>query len=276
MAEILHTLPEETKRKASHRTFAQLPKSSKERVNPLLSNKGSVRPRLSSLALPRTPAPSLSSTTVVPPKLDKERDESSSDDVSSELDSSERFRKLANLCQLPLFEIHGTMHVLRQKRTLQHERGKRSNEFRKSRTMHGARTPGAQEMLQTLTQEQHKYFGHMKESKTDYMSHMLNCKQIYFQYVAVSKTNMWFLKSAEFEVMTSKLMEQKERFRQDKARFAGTSPDAQYREVDKKTLVLDLDETLVFATAEKQDSYDTTLPGENDSGEACKVREGQR
>ncbi len=248
--EAVHSPAEETKiaRPAHRNQFAQFPKQSKERVNPLLSNKGSVRvsghSTLATGPLPLTPT--LLSQATVPaylpgrrtPPLGKEKAEkkkrvlmrmdsgASNDDVSSELDSTERFNKLANLCQLPLFEIHNTMHMLREKGLDTGEDagpgGRKGKGFHKSQTLYGTKRKGAEDMKQVLTTKQYEYFSKIHDINTDYITHVLNHREIYFQYVAMSKSNMWYLKTAEFKVMVDKLMAQKAQFKQNKAKYEST------------------------------------------------------
>ena len=243
--------------------FAQLPKESKTRINPFLYNKGYVKPlgleETTALSRPiiHTPPPparvpledykfSSSVRKQTAPEYEvepfdqpyKENVQGSNEDllsITSELNSSERFKKLSNIFQLPMFEIHNTMQAVMSRKlleTISEKNGddtpKRTKKKTKSKGQHkclsvyGTKREGAEDMQQELTPKQYTYFSKMNEFKTDYLSHVLNHKEIYFQYVSMSKANTWFLNSAEFITRNNKLLEQKSKFKRNKAKFAGT------------------------------------------------------
>ena len=121
-------------------------------------------------------------------------------------------------------------------------------------TLHGLKREGVENMKQELTSKQHKYFSKMNQFKTDYLSHVLNCTQIYFQYVAMSKADMSFINKSEFIEMNNSVLAQRKMYAQNKFKYK-----------NKKTLVLDLDETLILASSKELVIYDQVLNYKQDN-----------
>ena len=250
---------EEIKRTTSTLSqFAQYARPVKEHVNPLLHNKGCVRRAGRQLVkLDSAPVRLLEATPKEPLEVPQEEElkeplssippaqedqglvkkgtntSSCSGLLSdvSELNSSERFKKLSNFFQLPLFEIHNTMQLLR----VQHQ-GKRvdasegaihgperhgregnaspvslskpaekdqhlalgAKGYHKCRSTLLATKPDVDKLRGELTPKQEAYFALMKDIQSNYINHALNYPEIYFQYVAMSRANLEFTNTPEF------------------------------------------------------------------------------
>jgi hypothetical protein len=266
---------EEVKRTSSTLSqFAQYARPVKEHVNPLLHNKGCVRGpgrqlvKLDSAPVRLMEAAALDSLVILHDEdvkgplpsalvshdeqglVKKGTNTSSCSGVlsdMSELNSSERFKKLSNFFQLPLFEVHSTMQLLRlQKSSKRHARGEGEGEgpgevgqhegegdtspvtgsklsvkdqllvlgtkpYHKCRSALLADKPDLEKLRAELTPKQEAYFALMKDIKTNYISHALNNREIYFQYVAMSRANLEFTNTPDFarEVETLLLQQPK-------------------------------------------------------------------
>eukprot|EP00826_Nyctotherus_ovalis_P030609 TRINITY_DN2442_c0_g2_i1.p1 TRINITY_DN2442_c0_g2~~TRINITY_DN2442_c0_g2_i1.p1 ORF type:complete len:305 (-),score=63.73 TRINITY_DN2442_c0_g2_i1:613-1527(-) len=240
--------------------------------NPLLFNKGSVRLKDKKeaksfyLALPgifllildgeENPYKKFSQTTYIPnqPLLSPTEDSPS---VLSEMDASERFNRLGHIFQLPLFEVHNTMFSLRYERSVTVFNKKKIN--RKTRepqdshlsrtwTLHGKKRVNVEDMTTELTPKQHEYFTIMAQFQNNYLNHVLSSNKIYLQYVVMSRQNLDFLNTPQFVKDQELNLSQKEKFKKNT-----------YRYKDKKTLVLDLDETLILVSNRKPIKYDAAV-----------------
>lgn len=246
--------------------------------NPLLSNKGSVKfkekreaksfylapPGTSSLSLDggESPYKKSSQTTYIPnqPLLSPTENNEDSPSILSEMDASERFDRLGHIFQLPLFEVHNTMLSLRYEQSVSAFNGlnkkKGSRKVRESQdaslsrtwTLHGKKRVNVEDMTTELTPKQHEYFTIMGRFQSNYLSHVLCNSKVYLQYVVMSRQNLDFLKSPQFIKEQELNLSQKERYRK-----------STYRYKDKKTLVLDLDETLILVSNRKPLKYDATV-----------------
>ena len=180
--------------------------------------------------------------------------------VLSEISPSDRFKKIGDVLQLPMFEVQKTMLSLRfnnkatelvNKKSTEHEVKKENlhdmNAYRKW-TIDEIKAHGIENMTAQLSSTQRQYFTIMNSFKTNYLSHVLNNNKVYFQYVSMSKQNLSFLNSEKFTKEYKLNLAQKEKFAKNIYKYHG-----------KKTLVLDLDETLILATKKKPAVYDAAL-----------------
>jgi len=171
----------------------------------------------------------------------------------SELNSSERFKKLTSIFLLPMFEVHNTMQAMKQnliKTPSEIHESKPEGLIlpRRAQTLAGVTRTHVEDMKRELTPKQHEYFSKMNAFRGSYLSNVLNRREIYFQYVTMSKADMWYLGTQDYEKRYIEMMSQRPKFAQNKSKYAG-----------KKTLVLDLDETLIIATALELTTYDSIV-----------------
>ncbi len=203
---------EEEKGSTTFSQFARYSIPVCDHVNPLLHNKGSVG--VSKDVAKKDPPVSL----VVPGRKkvfhrgDTKESVESDGPGMSEFESFEGGSQIGTLLQLPLFEIHNTMELLLQKRQLQvgdtdppAESSSSSNSPNKEKKIDGGgsyacrmplksysmqppENPCNMEALATeLPPAQFEFLKQMYAFKTNYLFHVLNMRDIYFQYVAVSK-----------------------------------------------------------------------------------------
>jgi hypothetical protein len=143
----------------------------------------------------------------------------------SELNSCERFRKLSNSYQLPLFKIHKTLGVLMNREYSQHlplplrvapslnvvrkRIIKRKETIFRSKKSKSVNTRKNVDFAKKLTKIEHQYFTIMNGIKVNYIRHVLSNKEIYKEYVRMSKANISFTDSEEFKSQMQKIMSQK-------------------------------------------------------------------
>ena len=207
---------------------SSVPKESSNR-NPLLCNKGSAKfsstnQDISNLFLTPLAPPSSKLYSIMedtktpitnPSQGNNNRDIPDIDDDllsnTSEMNSSERFNRLSNIFQLPLFEVHTTMHSLKYNRSatifdpkkLKRRVKKKltaedKEDVKRSRTINGVKRIDAENMVQKLEPRVRDYFTLMSQFKTNYLNHVLNNNKIYFQYASMSKQDLSILNTPEF------------------------------------------------------------------------------
>ncbi|MDR3548669.1 MAG: hypothetical protein P4M11_10475 [Candidatus Pacebacteria bacterium] len=201
----------------------------------------------------------------------------------SELNSSERIAKVNNVFMLPLFEITNTMHALMGSFNLVPKvleeavkddtttKGLLDHIARcpyKSRSMAPCQKQSFENLGKDLTPEQYCYFKQMYAFKTNYLFHALNMRGVYFQYVAVSREDMAFTNSEAFAARVKELMKQSQAFRKDPA--CKGNHTSLSRGLERKTLVLDLDETLIHASETMMANYDASFI--YDDGNCCRTQ----
>lgn len=132
---------------------------------------------------------------------------------TSEFNNEERLLHACKFFQLPLFEIHNTMQILVQKRTkiieeknepepepeskncLLLEPALQKNKF-KSRSLVPGRLESFEQFETNISPQQYAFLKSLYAFKTNYLFHVLSMPEIYFQYVAISKTNMGFMETS--------------------------------------------------------------------------------
>jgi Dullard-like phosphatase family protein len=236
--------------------------------NPLLSNKGSVRiikseKELKSYLLAPPSTSTKLSTFIDDGKTSNRRYSQSNniqdmpllssinDDTSSTLSEMTSSERLPDIFQLPMFEVHNTMHSLRfNSNTAKLNKEVAKDKVKKEKVIEMDETirPNIENMTTILSPSQHKYFTIMNSFKTNYLNHVLNDNRVYFQYVSMSRQNLNFVSSEKFTEEYKLNLTQKEKFFRNLCKYHG-----------KKTLVLDLDETLILAMKRKPVVYDTVL-----------------
>ncbi len=218
--------------------FAQYGQLTREHLNPLVHNKGtspgvkelhSKQSEILTAYLRQNPAP-----VAVP--LDILKQDSLASDAAmsntSELNTNERSEKVNNVFRLPLFEVSGgTIQARVEEKGPEEEVAAgpdkqvlQSHEHApyKSRSMKPRDKLSFESFGEELTPEQYRYFKAMYAFKTDYLIHALNMREIYFQYVMVSREDMSFTFSAPFTTRIGRLMQQAEKFVRDPALPKGT------------------------------------------------------
>ena len=108
-----------------------------------------------------------------------------------------------------------------------------------------------------LTPEQFQYFKKMYAIKENYLFHALGMKEIYIQYVQTSREDMSFINSESFSAKMDWLLKQRKNYARDIAVYKGIFTFITL--IDKKTLALDLDETLAFASGVSMQNYNIQL-----------------
>ncbi len=287
------SLPEEKKNHVTMMSqYAPYSQPMREHVNPLLFNKGSVRGDSDHLKFARPtqiastksksgPLPEDERTLFLQRREAEDGDEmkrsgtlssicSEGFSNTSELNSDER---KTQLFQLPLFEIHGTIQQLIKARRLlpQEEQAENQNDSPadslsppsrppgKSRTMQPDKGVALEKLAEDLTPQQYEYFKEMYAFKGSYLLHVLHVREIYFQYVSISKNDMSYTTSHEFTTQVSRLLTQKPRFARRPDQSAPGTREKTKGAVGKKTLVLDLDETLVYASSDMIFGHDMSF-----------------
>ena len=172
--------------------------------------------------------------------------------ISSEMNSSERFKRLT-VFQLPVFEVHTTMKNLierkmNEKSCINIVNKKETEKILKAKTMNGTSRREAENMMESLSKSEFEYFTIMNKYNTNYLKHVLNFNAIYFQYAEISKIDTKFIHTDEFINKRNNILLQKKNFTQNTHKYQG-----------KKTLVLDLDETLVLVSYDKLENYDKSF-----------------
>ena len=140
----------------------------------------------------------------------------------SEMNSTERFKKLCCNFQLPLFEVHCTIRdvVDNNEKDIKEENLPKNKpnhieKFKRMWTMEGKRRIDAEDMTKGLDEKQSKYFTIMNDFKDNYMAYALKCKEIYYQYSHRFKQNMEFLKTEEFKKLREQILIHREKFAQN-------------------------------------------------------------
>jgi len=180
--------------------------------------------------------------------------------ITSEMSPSERFNKPNEYFQLPMFEVRNTMCSLRYIRSVtmikrsenkaedKEEAKKETELLHKMWTISVDKRNKVEDMTAELMPKQREYFTIMSKFKNNYLNHVLSCNKVYFQYVLMSRQNLDFLESEEFLKERELNLLQKEKYLKNL-----------FKCHDKKTLVLDLDETLILATNKKPLFNDTII-----------------
>ncbi len=290
--------------------YTRYTKPVKEHVNPLLHNKGSVNfvkdnptppPKLDLSPLVLTTSPHLtkkSESAVI--QFDSMLSLDCSPTGMSEFYSAEKAAPLNSVFQLPLFEIHHTMYLLAQKRDALKEIVEEKNDVAeeeapsakkpapdqsedlkqkkilkmpyKSCSMQQAKCEGIETMAADLTPRQYGFLKKVFAYKSNYLFHTLNFREVYFQYVAVTKEIMKLSTSEDVAEQLQTLMRQSKSYAKKprekcKLVFLVTQP----LKKGKKTLVLDLDETLLHAEGTPAKGYDHTFTYVEDDGNRRRV-----
>jgi len=147
----------------------------------------------------------------------------------SELNSAERIAKVNNIFQLPLFEIRNTMQALAFKRKMvdidpespvnlcaeQKQRLFPCKVPYKSRSMLPGQRESFERLAADLTPKQYNFLKQMYGFKTNYLFHVLNMREIYFQYVTLSREDMTFTGCEAFQSRVKHLLKQSEHFVRD-------------------------------------------------------------
>jgi len=121
--------------------------------------------------------------------------------------------------------------------------------FIKSKTVRASPTP-IEKLAGTLTPKQYEYLKAMYDFKETYISHALNNAGIMGQYVAMSKADLSFTKSKEFLKREEQLLQWcSGKYNRDPNKY----------DMNLKTLVLDLDETIIISSPELIDGYNLVI-----------------
>eukprot|EP00826_Nyctotherus_ovalis_P034468 TRINITY_DN2879_c0_g2_i16.p1 TRINITY_DN2879_c0_g2~~TRINITY_DN2879_c0_g2_i16.p1 ORF type:complete len:239 (-),score=55.55 TRINITY_DN2879_c0_g2_i16:688-1404(-) len=204
--------------------------------NPLVSNKGSARlytdisiaakePPLP-LCLPFHIKPSLCSAKESKLALPKVSLPDECHSILSEMNSTERFNRLSNVFQPPLFEVRNTMLELMAKQQLNCGGSKSCEaeyEVLRAKTVEGTKRPEAEDMVEELTPEEFQYFTLMNQITVNYLCQALSFNKVYSQYVALSRANMAFLNSSDFLSRRKAILRQKRKFAQNTYKYHGNS-----------------------------------------------------
>lgn len=188
---------------------------------------------------------------------------------SSELRTVERNQRMLNLLRIPIFETHDSEHLTPEKNKEAPAVKTRESALvvtapyveehklltYKSKTLKTAPTPSIESMGAKLTIEQHDYLKAMYEFKDYYLYYVLKKKEIFRQYVAMSKANMSFTKSKIFQEQKGNLLLETTKFNRNTDKIGP----------QMKTLVLDLDETLVYSSTNDMEVYDTQISSDDKS-----------
>lgn len=236
---------EEDKANSTATHLTKYSQHAKEHVNPLVHNKGCAKftkePSKKEL-FPKPPAPS---APTIPPVLSanplnhkqtviqKKESISSvgSDGVLSNTDEfnpTENRIGFSNFIKPPLFEVHNTMQFLlltmrdnaKEELPIKKEEKTPTNNTKvkmpfKSRSMFQQKTESIEALAADLTPEQYNFLKKMYGFKYNYLIHALNMREIYFQYVSISKSAMSFTNSEEFLNKVSNILELKKNYLKD-------------------------------------------------------------
>lgn len=140
----------------------------------------------------------------------------------SELNSAERFSKLINLFQPPLFEVKSTMIELgRQPANKERDEDESFGEMRRVRTVEGTKRAEAEDMTQMLTTKEFQYFTLMNQFKENYLNQALNNGKVFSQYLSLSKINSEFFHTSDFTTRRNKILAQQNKFAQNTYKYHG-------------------------------------------------------
>lgn len=149
---------------------------------------------------------------------------------TDEFDAREKTIGVSNFIRPPLFEVNNTMQFLLQtkreestndktsfvKNTKEnHEANGIAKMPFKSRSMAQQKTEGIEALAADLTPEQYNYLKKMYDFKNNYLFHALNMREVYFQYVSISKSTMNFTNSQDFLLKVSSLLALKKNYAKD-------------------------------------------------------------
>lgn len=214
---------EEDKYQGSANPFAQYSQPVNKHTNPLVHNKGSVH-----FLKETIPPPSkenvvdyLKPTTYVQeddPVIKKGSIASICSNIS-EFDQQEKQKKADNLYLLPLFEIHGTMQHISQNSKLKYLssvniKGQVGIEPVLLRS-HSIRTEEKENIKvnpAVFSETQTEYIKNINSITTNYICHVLNNRDLYFQYVSVCKSSTAYTYTEHFITQVDNLMKQKNNY----------------------------------------------------------------
>ena len=172
----------------------------------------------------------------------------------------------ASLSIIPMFEIHNSMAQLQHK-----SEPAQAQELMLAKVSSGASEekhcepttptrlfksrsvlPGKKNSLESfendMSEKELAYLTKLYACKTNYISHTLSTASIFLQYVRVSRADLGFTNTVWFKGEMTILMGQQGKYLRDERRYKGTAKLS--NSIDEKTLVLDLDETLAFASSD--------------------------
>lgn len=222
---------EDDKMQNSASQFVRYSHPKKPHTNPLVHNKGSahfskeVGPKEQNQPTLEEFKPKIESQLKVPSQDEAIVKKSSIASVCSnisEFDVIEKLQKAENPFFLPLFEIHGTLQLL-----IQGSKGRylssvnlpdssyangmplRSHSIRTEEKENIQISPGS------LSEKQVNFIKMVNSISTNYISHVLNNRDLYFQYVAISKSPLDFMNSEFFISRMDNLMKQKRNYERD-------------------------------------------------------------
>jgi hypothetical protein len=203
----------------------------KEYINPLIHNKGSAH--FSKESVIRGPIHTITSVSKNLPEIEGnsieviEKRSSIASAISegcysniSELDISDKLRKENNLFLPPLFEVHSALQLLYQTKSegfaTSHTSVKsQARPITIPRKSHSIRTEPKNNIpieSSSLNQPLKDFIKKVNEISTNYMSHVLNNRDVYFQYVVLSKTQFSFLNTELFNMQVEGLMNLKPQY----------------------------------------------------------------
>jgi hypothetical protein len=155
--------------------------------------------------------------------------------ICSELNPTERELGLGSFIKLPLFEVAKTMQyllhlkyeLLKQIKTANSKSEDSSRYINNSR-----RVPKSCSMMEEkgiciedfaadVSPEVYQFLKKVYSYKSNYLFHVLNMRNIYFQYVSVSRSTMSFTNTQEFLVLVEKAMLQNKNYMKDLKLYQG-------------------------------------------------------
>eukprot|EP00826_Nyctotherus_ovalis_P005950 TRINITY_DN11363_c0_g1_i1.p1 TRINITY_DN11363_c0_g1~~TRINITY_DN11363_c0_g1_i1.p1 ORF type:complete len:239 (-),score=52.91 TRINITY_DN11363_c0_g1_i1:507-1223(-) len=140
----------------------------------------------------------------------------------SELNSAERFNKLINLFQPPLFEVKSTMIELgKQPANEERDEDEQFDEVRRAKTVEGTRRAEIEDMVQILTTKEFQYFTLMNQFKENYLYQTLNDNKVFSQYLSLSKVDSEFFHASDFTARRNKILAQQNKFAQNTYKYHG-------------------------------------------------------
>jgi len=142
----------------------------------------------------------------------------------SEMNSVDRFNRLSNGFQPPLFEVRNTMLELIAKQIDQKSDSLKDEPFspvHKARTIEAIKRSDAENMTKKLTPEEYQYFAIMNQFTENYLGRALKYNKIFNQYATLSRINRKLLQSSDFINRRRKILKQKNKYAKNTYKYHG-------------------------------------------------------